>query len=91
VLLFAVDIKIAGSLSLVVSLPTMLVVFARYSRDNSFTVLAANKTFVLAMAAGSITGTVLGGLLLGVVPTGVLIPLLVVLLLASAVKVWRHT
>lgn len=91
VLLFAVDIKIAGSLSLVVSLPTMLVAFARYSRDNSFTVLAANKSFVLAMAAGSITGTVLGGLLLGVVPTGVLIPLLVVLLLASAVKVWRHT
>jgi len=73
-----------------VSLPTMLVAFARYSRDNSFTVLAANKTFVLAMAAGSITGTVLGGLLLGVVPTGILIPVLVVLLLASAVKVWRH-
>lgn len=44
VLLFAVDIKIAGSLSLVVSLPTMLVAFALYSRDNSFKVLGANKT-----------------------------------------------
>jgi hypothetical protein len=32
----------------------------------------------------------LGGLLLGVAPTPVLIPLLVVLLLASAVRVWRH-
>ena len=89
-LLFAVDIKIAGSLSLAVSLPTMLVAFARYSRDNSFTVLAANKPFVFAMAAGSIVGTVLGGLLLGVVPTAVLIPLLVALLIASAIKVWRH-
>ena len=36
VLLFAVDIKTAGSLSLAVSLPTMLVAFARYSRDASF-------------------------------------------------------
>jgi uncharacterized membrane protein YfcA len=35
VLLFAVDIKIAGSLSLAISLPTMLVAFARYSRDNT--------------------------------------------------------
>jgi hypothetical protein len=36
VLLFAVDIKIAGGLSLIISLPTMLVAFARYSRDNNF-------------------------------------------------------
>ena len=40
VLLFGVDIKLAGSLSLAVSLPTMLVGFARYSRDRSFAVLA---------------------------------------------------
>jgi uncharacterized protein len=31
-----------------------------------------------------------GGLLLGAVPSVVLIPLLVLLLLFSAVKVWRH-
>ena len=90
VLLYAVDIKLAGSLSLAVSLPTMLVGFARYSRDASFTVLRANARFVAVMAAGSITGTLTGGLLLGVVQTGALIPVLVILLLASAVKVWRH-
>jgi uncharacterized membrane protein YfcA len=90
VLLYGVDIKLAGSLSLAVSLPTMLVAFARYSRDASFTVLAANGRFVIVMAAGSVTGTLLGGLLLGLVPAAVLIPLLVVLLLASALKVWRH-
>ncbi len=90
VLLFAVDIKIAGSLSLAVSLPTMLVAFARYSRDNSFTVLGANRAFVLTMAGGSVAGTLLGGLLLGVVPAAILIPLLVALLLLSANKIWRH-
>jgi len=90
VLLYGVNIKIAGSLSLAVSLPTMLVAFARYSRDKSFTVLAANKTFVLAMAAGSVLGTISGGALLGVVPSSVLVPLLALLLLVSARKVWKH-
>ncbi|WP_369271668.1 TSUP family transporter [Streptomyces sp. R11] len=69
VLLFAVDIKTAGSLSLLVSLPTMLVAFARYSRDGSFAVLGANLRFTLVMAAGSIAGAMLGGLLLGVFRT----------------------
>src|SRR5829696_2970319 len=53
-------------------------------------ILRANKGFVLAMATGSIIGTILGGLLLGAVPEAVLLPLLVALLLASAIKVWRH-
>lgn len=90
VLLYGTDIKIAGSLSLAVSLPTMLVAFARFSRDKSFAVLGQSKPFLITMTLGSITGTVLGGLLLGVVPNLVLIPLLVLLLLLSSIKVWNH-
>ncbi|GHG12476.1 UPF0721 transmembrane protein [Streptomyces filamentosus] len=90
VLLFGQDIKTAGSLSLLVSLPTMLVAFARYSRDGSFAVLGTNLRFTATMAAGSIAGAVLGGLLLGVFPDLVLIPLLAVILLASAFKLARH-
>lgn len=90
VLLFGLDVTIAGSLSLAVSLPTMLVAFARYSRDSSFRVLGANIGFAAAMTLGSVAGTVLGGLLLGIVSPTVLIPLLVLLLVASSVKVWRH-
>ena len=90
VLLFAVDIKTAGSLSLLVSLPTMLVAFARYSRDGSFAVLGANRRFTLVMAAGSVAGAVLGGLLVGVFPDLVLIPALAVMLLISSVKLARH-
>ncbi|MFI7538286.1 sulfite exporter TauE/SafE family protein [Streptosporangium sp. NPDC049376] len=90
VLLYTVDIKTAGSLSLLVSLPTMLVAFARYSRDGSFAVLGANRRFVAVMAAGSITGALLGGLLLGVVPDLVLIPVLAAVLLISAIKLSRH-
>lgn len=91
VLLYGVDIKLAGSVSLVVSLPTMLVAFARYSRDQNFVVLRRNSEFALFMALGSITGTLIGGLLLGVVPATVLVPLLCVLLVLSARKVWQHT
>jgi uncharacterized membrane protein YfcA len=90
VLLFGADIKLAGSLSLAVSLPTMLVGFARYSRDQSFSVLGRNKGFLLVMAAGSIAGTFIGGLLLGIVPSALLLPALAAILVISAVKVWRH-
>lgn len=91
VMLFGADVKLAGSLSLAVSLPTMIVGFTRYSRDRSFAVLGANLGFVLTMAAGSIVGTFIGGRLLGLVPSSVLLPLLAFILLVSAVKVWRHT
>jgi len=90
VLLYGVDLKLAGSLSLAVSLPTMLVGFARYSRDSSFVVLGRNRVFVLIMAAGSVLGSFLGGQLLGVVPIGILLPVLAATLLLSALKIWRH-
>jgi uncharacterized membrane protein YfcA len=91
ILLFGVDIKLAGSLSLAVSLPTMIVGFARYSQDRSFAVIGRNTAFALVMAAGSLAGAFIGGWLVGVVATAVLLPLLAVILLASAVKIWRHS
>lgn len=90
VLLFGADIKLAGSLSLAVSLPTMLAGFARYAQDVSFAVLTRNGRFVLVMAAGSILGAFLGGRLLGIVPEAILLPALAAILLVSAAKVWRH-
>ncbi|MFJ9552064.1 sulfite exporter TauE/SafE family protein [Streptomyces erythrochromogenes] len=90
VLRFGEDIKTAGSLSLLVSLPTMLVAFARYSRDGSFAVLGAYLRFTGVMAGGSIAGAVAGGMLLGMFPDVVLIPALAVILLVSAFKLARH-
>jgi len=90
ILLYGADIKLAGSLSLAVSLPTMLVGFARYAQDQSFAVLAENRSFVVLMALGSILGAWIGGLLLGVVSSSTLIPVLVAILLISAFKIWQH-
>lgn len=90
VLLFGVDIKLAGSLSLAVSLPTMLVGFARYSQDQSFQIIRKEWKFALLMAIASAIGVYIGGQLLGIVPTEWLLPLLAVILVVSAFKVWKH-
>ncbi len=90
VLLFGVDIKTAGSLSLVVSLPTLLVRLARYSRNGRLRALREHRRFALLMAAGSVTGAAVGAALLGVVPGAVLLPALALILVVSAWKVWQH-
>jgi uncharacterized protein len=90
VILFGADLKLAGSLSLAVSLPTMITGFTRYSQDQTFRVIRIQWCFIAIMAAGSILGSYLGGKLLGVIPSSVLLPLLATILLLSAIKVWRH-
>lgn len=90
ILLFGMDVKLAGSVSLAVSLPTMLVGFARYSRDQSFAVVRRNGAFALVMAAGSIVGSLVGGLLVGAMPSALLLPVLAAILVFSAAKVWSH-
>jgi len=90
VLLYGVDIKLAGSLSLAVSLPTMLVGFFRYSRGTAFEVLAQERELLVAMVVGSIIGAGIGAMLLGVVPAGMLTVSLSLLLIFAAVKIFRH-
>lgn len=91
VLLYGLDIKLAGSLSLVVSLPTMLVGFARYSRSTAFAVLRRERSLFGWMLAGSVLGAGLGSLLLGRMPSRWLMALLGLILLLSALKTFRHT
>ncbi len=90
VLLFGADIVLAGSLALAVSLPTMIVGFTRYSRDQSFSVIRSQRHFVTFMAIGSLLGAYIGSRLLKIVSTDILLPLLAGILLLSALKVWNH-
>ena len=80
----------APAMRIVVAQPTMVVGFARYSRDGSFRVVGENRAFVLVMAAGSVLGAFVGGRLLGLVADAVLLPVLAIILVVSAAKVWRH-
>ncbi len=90
-LLYGVDIKLAGSLSLAVSLPTMIAGFSRYTRSDAFVVLRQERSIMWWMIAGSIPGAALGSLLLGLVPTRMIMALLGVVLLISAIKTFRHS
>lgn len=90
VILFGLDVRVAGSLSLCISLPTMIVGFARYRQSNAFAVLSAERTLLKWMSAGSIVGAALGGLALGLVPTQALTAGLGVILLISAIKTFAH-
>lgn len=90
VLLYGLDIKLAGSLSLMVSLPTMIVGFTRYARADAFAVFRQERALMVWMVTGSILGAAIGGMLLGLVPTGLLMGLLGVVLLVSAVKAFQH-
>ena len=89
IMLFGIGVKLAGSVSLAISLPTMLVAFARYSRDRSFVVLGRNGPFVYSMAAGSVLGTFVRGQLLGAIPETIILPTLGVILLISAIRISR--
>ena len=91
VILYGVDVKLAGSLSLMVSLPTMIVGFTRYSRSSAFDVLRREQPLFRWMLTGSILGAGIGGLLLGMMPTRLLLGLLGIILLVSAAKTFKHT
>ena len=61
-----------------------------HTHYSSFQVLNCNRRFVVVMAVGSLVGAFIGGNLLGLIPSFVLLPLLAAILLISAAKVWRH-
>ncbi len=82
---YGIDIKTAGSASLLISLPTVAVGIARYARQRTYAPSALAET-VAPMGLGSVIGAVIGGLLVGSVPASVLKTGLDVILIVSA---WR--
>lgn len=91
VLLFGVDIKLAGSLSLCISLPTMIVAFFRYTQSGAIDLFKKEKVFLIWMALGSIAGTAIGGKLIGIIPSNILVFALGGILLISAIKTFKHS
>lgn len=90
-LLFGLEIKLAGSLALAVSFPTLIVGIIRYSRTEQFAVAGREKGFIAAMAAGSILGAFIGSLALGIIPSGALSLILGIILMIAAIKIFYRT
>ncbi|MFA7522157.1 MAG: sulfite exporter TauE/SafE family protein [Halothiobacillaceae bacterium] len=85
-LLYGVDVRLAGSLSLAISLPTMLVGLRRYAEADAFAVLKRERDLFGGMGLGSAAGAVAGGLAIGLIAPDWLIMLLAGILLLSAWK-----
>lgn len=90
VILYSVDIKLAGSLSLAISIPTILIGLARYQRRGKLSEVSQHRRFILWMALGSIGGALLGSYLLRFVSSAFLYVLLGLILFGSAIKLLFH-
>jgi len=84
------DIELAGSLSLAISIPTVILGLIRYQRRGQLERLASLRPLLLWMAAGSTLGALVGALLLPWVSSLYLHLLLGAVLLASAMRLARH-
>ena len=87
---FGAPIKLAGSASLLVSIPTVTIGIVRYWRRGAYEDRAALRETVAPMVVGSIIGAVVGGLLAGVVPAATLKLALGGILIVSAIRVFAH-
>ena len=89
VLVFGADIKTAGTLSVMISLPTVGVGIWRYARRGSYE-RADLRALVLPMGVGSLAGAFVGGCLVPYVPGGALKVGLGIILIVSAIRIFRH-
>ena len=88
-LLYGIDIKIAGTLSLMVSLPTIMVGLYRYRNKKSFSIVRPNIKFIALMGTGSILGAFVGKSMLGIVSSSMLQLFLAIILGLSAIKLYK--
>jgi uncharacterized membrane protein YfcA len=86
---FGVDIKTAGTGSLIVSLPTVITGIIRYRQKQAYSDRPVFKNTVIPMSLGSMIGAILGGMLVGIISARLLKLVLGVILIISAFKVFN--
>lgn len=90
IFVFGVDLKSAGTLSLMISLPVVAVGVGKHLLTGHYRSRDVLRHLVLPMSLGSVAGAIIGGLLSGYVPTDALKIVLAAILATSAVKLWNH-
>ncbi|HUE82173.1 MAG TPA: sulfite exporter TauE/SafE family protein [Pyrinomonadaceae bacterium] len=88
-LFFALDIKLAGSVSLMISIPTIIVGILRYQSRPVFREMKPERHFLIFMSLGSVVGAWIGSQLLPHAPSSLLQIFLGVILVFSAAKMAR--
>jgi uncharacterized membrane protein YfcA len=90
VFMFGADIKAAGTASLLVSLPTVLIGIVRYRQRGGYSHRADITGTIIPMSLGSVIGALIGGMLLGIVPQSVLKVVLGFILIVSAIRIFMN-
>lgn len=88
VLVFGVPIKAAGTLSLLISIPTVVMGLTRHRARGAFQEWRHLRDLVAPMGLGTVGGAVVGGAVVALVPAAAVKRLLGAVLIASAVKVF---
>ncbi len=87
---FGVEIKIAGTASLLISLPTIIVGLVRYARRGAFASRQLFSDTIAPMGIGSVIGAFIGGAIVGIISAQVLKFVLGVILIVSAVRIFSQ-
>jgi uncharacterized protein len=87
---YGVEIKLAGTASLLISLPTVLIGVARYSGQGAYRDQRDLRDTIAPMGVGSVIGAVIGGVLVGLIESTVLKVGLGMILIWSASRIFRH-
>ena len=90
VLGYGLPVKPAGSLSMLVSLPTVLTGIVRHARAGVFVDRMLMMTLILPMGLGSALGAAVGGFLVGLAPGALIKIALGGLLIWSGWKIFAH-
>jgi uncharacterized protein len=84
------DIKTAGTGSLLVSIPTVIVGIIRHAMQGAYQSREDWTQTVVPMGVGSVIGATIGGALVGLIPLALLKLALGIILKVSAFRMFRH-
>lgn len=90
ILLFGIDVKLAGTMSLIISLPTMLVGITRHAKNKMYTDKSELSSLVLPMGIASIIGASIGAFLVIYAPSQLLKIILGALLIFTSIKIFTE-
>lgn len=90
ILVFGIDVKLAGTMSLLISIPTMIVGIKRHTRNKMYNIKSEITSLVVPMGIASIIGASIGAFLVIYAPSDLLKLILGGLLIFTSIKLFTE-